>query len=66
VNGLWEIQYVDNSGDKPIEVTAICHSIVVACGKAQVPVTDHQLLQTLEGYTGQVKDARDVKNVEGT
>ena len=64
---LWEIQYsyINNTG---IRELAVFYSkyVVVACGKAQIPITDKGLTKALEGFSGQTVYAKDVKDIEGT
>jgi hypothetical protein len=64
---LWEIQYsyINNTG---IRELAVIYSkfVVVACGKAQIPITDKGLTKALEGFSGQTVYAKDVKDIEGT
>ena len=64
---LWEIQYsyINNTG---IRELAVLYSkyVVVACGKAQIPITDKGLTKALEGFSGQTVYAKDVKDIEGT
>ena len=61
----WEVHYKQLYGPKKGEIfITLSHSIVVACGKAQVPVSDNRLLEKLKGFEGKVVCARDVKNIQ--
>ena len=64
---LWEIQY-SYINDTGIRELAVLYSkyVVVACGKAQIPITDKGLTKALEGFSGQTVYAKDVKDIEGT
>jgi hypothetical protein len=62
----WEVHYtyLTPSGARGIAVTH-CRCVVVACGKAQLPATDPNLMNILKGYTGYTVNAKDVKDLEG-
>ena len=65
-NFKWEVHYKQLYGDKKGRIfVSYCNSVVVACGKSQIPVTDENLLNTLKGFSGNIINAKNVKNVQG-
>jgi hypothetical protein len=64
---LWEIQYsyISNNGARELAVL-YSKCVVVACGKAQIPIIDEGLIDALKGFSGQTVYAKDVKDIEGT
>ena len=62
----WEVHYKQLYGNNKDQIFVnYCNSVVIACGKAQIPVTDENLLTTLKGFAGQVVDAKEIKNIKG-
>lgn len=64
---MWEVQYsfTDINGERKLAVL-YSKCVVVACGKAQIPISDHNLTEALKGFSGQTVYAKDVKDIEGT
>ena len=54
----------ENNNENQIFIT-YCHSVVVACGRAQIPVTDEGLKGALSGFSGPIINAKDVKDIKG-
>jgi hypothetical protein len=67
LSDLWEIQYsyISNNGARELAVL-YSKCVVVACGKAQIPIIDEGLTDALNGFSGQTVYAKDVKDIEGT
>jgi hypothetical protein len=67
LSDLWEIQYSYNNNDGVRELAVLYSKfIVVACGKAQIPIIDDGLTEALKGFSGERVYAKDVKDIEGT
>ena len=62
----WEVHYKQLYGNNKNQIFVnYCNSVVIACGKSQMPVTDENLLHTLKGFSGKVLDAKEIKNIKG-